>query len=137
MTITKKYKRLLDLCLKISFVHLDVFFSYLTYYHNLVIAHQIGHGQNFITYQKTFEQLYHLHSKTKLIWDVELIRCSVYSGSRNKILNHTRVTRFMPCVQYRYKGQMGNYAHDRYHGKVSSDHMTFSSLGWQRRIARC
>ena len=50
-------------------------------------------------------------------------------GSRNKILNHTRVTRSMPCVQYRYKGQRGNYIHDRYHGKVLSDHMTFSSLG--------
>jgi hypothetical protein len=65
MTITKKYKRLLDLCLKISFVHLDVFFSYLTYYHNLVVAHQISHDQNFITYQKTFGQLYYSHSKIK------------------------------------------------------------------------
>ncbi|KAK2436545.1 hypothetical protein QL285_021533 [Trifolium repens] len=50
-------------------------------------------------------------------------------GSRNMILNYTRVIRSMPCVQYRYKGQRGNYIHDRYHGKVLSDHMTFSSLG--------
>ena len=26
-------------------------------------------------------------------------------GSRNKILNYTRVTHSMPCVQYRYKGK--------------------------------
>jgi hypothetical protein len=40
------------------------------------------------------------------------------------------VTRFMPYVQCRYKGQMTNYTQICYHIKVSSDHMTFSSLGW-------
>jgi hypothetical protein len=50
-------------------------------------------------------------------------------GSRNTILNCIRVTLYMSRVQYRYKGKKDNYTHDPYHGKVSSDHMTFSSLG--------
>jgi hypothetical protein len=37
------------------------------------------------------------------------------SGSRNMILNHTRVTQSMPSVQYRYKGQMDNDTQVRYH----------------------
>jgi len=31
------------------------------------------------------------------------------------------------CSLYTW-GQNGKYTHDHYHGKVSSDHMTFSSL---------
>jgi len=42
---------------------------------------------------------------------------------RKETLNHTRVTQFMSCVQYK-----GNYTHDHYHIYVSSDHITFSSL---------
>jgi len=35
----------------------------------------------------------------------------------------------MPCVRYIHKGKNNNYTQDRYHRKVSSDHMTFLSLG--------
>ena len=48
------------------------------------------------------------------------------------------MTQSMPCVQYRYRGQKKNYTHDCYHRNISSNHMTFSSLGNNNvLIARC
>lgn len=55
------------LCLKIYFVRLDVFFSYLTHYHNLIPTHQICQDRDFlihlIKHQKAFGQMYHSYSK--------------------------------------------------------------------------
>jgi hypothetical protein len=68
--------------------------------------------------------------RTKSIWDIEFIRYSIYSWiKKHNIELYKGDIIYMSRVQYRYKGKKDNYTHDPYHGKVSSDHMTFSSLG--------
>lgn len=51
-------------------------------------------------------------------------------GSRNIILDYTRVTHSMHYVRYRYKGKMIIVHMIIYHRKITSNHMTLSSLGY-------
>ena len=62
--------------------------------------------------------------------DLDEICPSYITGemSTDPILKWPKVTYYALCSIYIW-GQKGNYTHDHYHGKVLSDHMTFSSLG--------
>lgn len=53
-----------------------------------------------------YDSKMHGHAEISQYEILSLFVITMYTlGSRNTILNYTRVTHAMPCVQYRYKGK--------------------------------